>query len=187
VVLGGLGGSGTSKVDAVDVVRTWFGDGTISDADLVAHAAALRTGFNTMTSALNRNQVVLTDFVPLRGAASGTSEHGFLHSEAFVFGLAGRERLDVIYVEEEFFGTNNVLAGQNNWARILVHEMSHMCVGTVDVAAGTRKRYAWYGIKPSINFPTSAALTNAENWAFFAADCAGALSPGEKARALTVR
>jgi len=187
VVLGALGGSGASKVDAVNMVRTWFGDGAISDGDLVTQAAALRTGFSTITSALNRNQVVLTDFVPLRGSAPGTNEYGFLHSEAFVFGLAGRERLDVIYVEEEFFGSNNVLTGQNNWARILVHEMSHMCVGTVDVAAGTKKRYAWYGIKANTNFPTSAALTNAENWAFFAADCAGALSPGEKARALTAR
>jgi hypothetical protein len=187
VVLGALNGTGAAKVDAVKMVRTWFGDGTTSDTDLVTQAAALRTGFNTITSALNRNQVVLTDFVPLRGAAAGTNEYGFLHSEAFVFGLAGRERLDVIYVEEEFFGTNNVLTGQANWARILVHEMSHMVVGTVDVAAGTKKRYAWYGIAPNANFSTASALTNAENWAFFAADCAGALSPGEKARALTVR
>ena len=186
VVLGALNGAGPTKVAAVDMVRTWFGDGTISDADLLTQAAALSTGFNTITSALNRNQVVLTDFVPLRGAAPGTSEYGFLRSEAFVFGLAGRERLDVIYIEEDFFGSNNVLQGQANWARILVHEMSHMCVGTVDVPAGTRKRYAWHGIKPNPNFPTAAALTNAENWAFFAADCAGALSSGEKARALRV-
>ena len=40
----------------------------------------------------------------------------------------------------------------------------------------------WYS-RPNPDFPT-AALTNAENWAFFAADCAGALSSGEKARAL---
>lgn len=187
VVLGALNGSGLTKASALDMVRTWFGDGVVSDADLATQAALLRAGFNTITGALNRNQVVLTDFVPLRGSAPGTSEYGFLRSEAFVFGLAGRERLDVVYIEEDFFGSNNVLTGAANWARILVHEMSHMCVGTVDVSAGTQKRYAWYGIAPNVNFPTAAALTNAESWAFFAADCAGALSAGEKARALTVK
>lgn len=187
VVLGALNGSGPAKAAAVDMVRTWFGDGIVSDGDLVAQAGALRMGFNIITGAINRNQVVLTDDVPLRTAAKNTPEGGLRESEAFVFGLSTRERLDVVYVEEEFFGSQNVLTGKTNWARILVHEMSHMCVGTVDVPAGGVKRYGWYGIGPNANFPTADAITNAENWAYFAADCANALSQGEKSRALRVR
>ena len=187
VVLGALNGSGPTKAAAVDMVRTWFGDGIVSDVDLVAQAGALRMGFNIITGALNRNQVVLTDYVPLRTAKKGTREGALRESEAFVFALNNRERLDVIYVEEDFFGANNVLTGKTNWARILVHELSHMCVGTTDVPAGTTSRYGWYGIGPNANFPTAEAITNAENWAYFAADCANGLSAGEKTRALRVR
>lgn len=188
VVLGALNGAGQAKADALDLVRTWFGDGIVSDADVAALAPTLRMGFNIVTGALNRNQVVLTDFVALRTATDPLSQECELRkSEAFVFGQAGRERLDVVYIEEEFFGSNNLLRGQSNWARILVHEMTHMCVGTQDIKAGVTRRYGWYGIKPNINFPTADAIRNAENWAFFAADCAGALTGSEKAQALTVR
>lgn len=188
IVLGALNGSGQAKADALDMVRTWFGDGTVSDAAVTALGPTLRMGFNIVTGALNRNQVVLTDYVGLRTASNPQSqEYRLRKSEAFVFGLSGRERLDVIYVEDDFFGSNNVLRGQANWARILVHEMTHMCLGTVDVKTGVNTRYAWYGIKPNANFPTAEAVRNAENWAFFAADCAGALSNAEKAKALTIR
>ncbi|HEX7689813.1 MAG TPA: M35 family metallo-endopeptidase [Burkholderiaceae bacterium] len=186
VVLGALNGSGQAKADALDLLKTWFGDGIASDAQVAALAPTLRMGFNIITAALNRNQVILTDFVPIRGAAYPSDEYDFLTSEAFVFGLSGRERLDVIYVEEDFFNAGNVLKGQANWARILVHEMSHLCVGTDDMGQGAQTRYCGYGIKPNANFPMAEAIRNAENWAFFAADCAGALGAGEKARALRV-
>ena len=40
--------------------------------------------------------------------------------------------------------------------------------GTADVKPGPR--YSWYGIGPnSANFPSAKAITNADNWAFFAA------------------
>ncbi len=186
-VLGQLNGSGQGKADAMTLVRRWFAEPGTSDADVAAAGATLMRGFKTISAALNRNQVVLTDFVPLRAAPAGSDEEGFLDSEAFVFALQARERLDVVYIERDFFRPGGTVAGKGNWARILVHEMSHLVVGTTDVPAGADSRYAWYGIAPNPNFTAAKALTNADNWAFFAADCAGALSPGERAAALVVR
>ena len=186
-VLGQLQGAGQGKADAMALVRRWFAEPATADTDAAAAGATLLRGFKTIAGALNRNQVLLTDFVPLRGAATGSDEEGYLDSEAFVFPLGGRERLDVVYIERDFFRPGGTVAGKGNWSRILVHEMSHLVVGTKDVPAGADSRYAWYGIAPNPNFTAAAALTNADNWAFFAADCAGALSPGERAAALVVR
>jgi len=186
-VLGQLQGAGQGKADAVTLVRRWFGEPVTSDADIAAAGATLLQGFKSICGALNRNQVILTDFVPLRGAAPGSDEEGYLDSEAFVFAHPRRERLDVVYIERDFFRPGGTVAGKGNWSRILVHEMSHLVVGTADVEAGADARYAWYGIAPNPNFTAAEALTNADNWAFFAADCAGALSSGERTAALRVR
>ena len=98
-------------------------------------------------------------------------------SEAFVF--TQREPLDVVYVEGAFFGSGNLLKGLKNWTRILVHELSHREQKTVD------KFYAWQGIKPVVGgFPSADAIVNAESWAFFCADAAGALTDGDRQSAL---
>ena len=186
VLLGELKGSGNAKANALAMVRRWFADAAASDAEVVTAADRLLQGFKSIAAALNGHRIVLTDFAPLRGAPAGSDEHGFLNSEAFVFALPGRERLNVIYVEQEFFGNNNVLTGKANWSRILVHELSHLVVGTDDIPAGADARYAWYGIGPNANFPLADAVRNAESWAFFAADCAGVLSDGQRSRALKV-
>ena len=185
-VLGQMQGAGQAKADAMTLVRRWFAEPGNSDAEVAAAGATLLRGFKTIAGALNRNQIILTDFVPIRGAAQGSDEEGALDSEAFVFAHPHRERLDVVYIERDFFRPGGTVAGKGNWSRILVHEMSHLAVGTRDVPAGQDARYAWYGIAPNPNFPLSDAVTNADSWAFFAADCAGALSPGERAAALVV-
>jgi hypothetical protein len=48
-------------------------------------------------------------------------------------------------------------------------------------------RYAWYGIGPHAGYPGSDCIRNADNWAFFAADCAGVLTNGQRALALTIK
>ena len=184
-VLAAYGGAGVAKKAAVDMLKRWFGDENTDTNQLTTHAADLTTGFKAIQAAFNRNQIVLTDFPTLRGATAG-AEKGFRLSEAFVWGKASREKLDVIYIEDSFFGTNNTLKGKVNWTRILVHELSHSMHGTTDVKPGPR--YSWYGIGPNAaNFPSAKAITNADNWAFFAADCAGALSDTERAKALKIK
>ncbi len=68
-------------------LRTVMGVGGIE-----ASGAASLMGFNIITGALNRNQVVLTDDVPLRTAKKGTREGNLRESEAFVFGLNNRRK-----------------------------------------------------------------------------------------------
>jgi len=103
-----------------------------------------------------------------------------------------RDDLMVVHIEKAFFSNQNTLTGKVNWARILVHELSHRYAKTKDHS------YSWLGLVPrdtdalkkgndavvnvAPNFPTVRALTlsecmeNADTWAYFMADCAGALS-----------
>jgi len=184
-LLGAFNGAGTAKAAAVAMIKRWFADENTDATQLAAHVSTLTTGFKAIQAAFNRNQIVLTDFPTLRGASAGPTKK-FRMSEAFVWGKAHRETLDVIYIEDGFFGTNNTMKGKTNWARILVHELSHSMQGTADVEPGPR--YSWYGIAPNAaNFSSANAITNADSWAFFAADCAGVLTETERAKALTVK
>jgi hypothetical protein len=165
------------------LVRRWFAEPDASEAVLDRLIAALARGFKDIVASLNRGRFVITDWVPLRTASTGY-ETDFLRTEAFAF-RARSEGMDVVYVEGAFFDdvAGNVLRGQANWTRILVHELSHLVCGTHDVNDG-QSRYAWSGIGPHAGYPSAETIRNADNWAFFAADCAGALTPGQRETAL---
>ena len=176
------GGAGAEREHARALVRRWFTEPDASEAVLVKLVGTLARGFKDIVASLNRGRFVITDWVPLRGARGQEAE--FLRAEAFAF-RARSEGMDVVYVEGAFFDdlAGNVLRGQANWTRILVHELSHLVCGTHDVNDG-QARYAWSGIGPHAGYPSGATIRNADNWAFFAADCAGALTPGQRETAL---
>jgi hypothetical protein len=165
------------------LVRRWFAEPGAAEAVVDRLVATLARGFKDIVAALNRGRFVITDWVPLRAASTGL-EAEFLRTEAFAF-RSRSEGMDVVYVEGAFFDdvAGNVLRGQANWTRILVHELSHLVCGTHDVNDG-QSRYAWAGIGPHAGYPSGAAIRNADNWAFFAADCAGALTAGQRGTAL---
>jgi hypothetical protein len=176
-------GDSSKKKAGLELVKRWFADEDTTDTDLEGYVGTLQSGFKAIESTLKGKRLIFTDFPTLRNATN-PAEQGFLNSEAFVWPKGGREKLDVVYVESAFFGTNNVLTGQANWTRIVIHELSHLVVGTKDIQPGPR--YAWYGILPyKGGFTAAQAMDNAESWAFFSADCAGALSDSERNRALT--
>lgn len=87
----------------------------------------------------------------------------------------------MIYIEEGFFSRMLATSFQNDarhWARIMVHEMTHREATTVD------KRYGWAEIAPSTGkIPPADAMGNADNWAIFVADAAGAMTATDIARA----
>ncbi|MBC7665778.1 MAG: hypothetical protein H7276_18650, partial [Caulobacter sp.] len=176
-------GRALAQADARAMVRRWFVGAGASDASVDRLVATLTRGFKDIVASLNRGRFVITDWVPFR-AASSAVEAEFLRTEAFAF-RARSEGMDVVYVEGAFFKDlpGNVLRGQANWTRILVHELSHLVCGTHDVNDG-QSRYAWAGIGPHAGYPSGDALRNADNWAFFAADCAGALTAGQRETAL---
>jgi hypothetical protein len=177
-------GGGKSQ-KAFDKVKRWFAHPGASDADVNGYIATLSAGFKKMVSMLGKGQFILTDWAPLRGATA-EAEVSFLNSEAFTFASNG-EGLDVVYIEQSFFTDHpgNVLKGQKNWTRIVVHELTHIAAGTQDVVNG-KSRYAWYGIGPHSGYPGSQCILNADNWAFFAGDCAGALVKSERDVALKI-
>jgi len=176
-------GAQAPHADARALVRRWFAEPEAGEGAVDKLVATLTRGFKDIVASLNRGRFVITDWVPIR-AASSALEAEFLRTEAFAF-RARSEGMDVVYVESAFFNdlAGNVLHGQANWTRILVHELSHLVCGTHDVNDG-QSRYAWSGIGPHAGYPSSAAIRNADNWAFFAADCAGALTAGQRATAL---
>ena len=177
--------AGASEVrgQARALVQRWFVEPGADEAETDRVVALLARGFKDIVAALNRGRFVVTDWVPFRGAVDGV-ESEFLRTEAFAF-RARSEGMDVVYVESAFFRelAGNVLRGQANWTRILVHELSHLVCGTHDVNDG-QHRYAWSGIGPHAGYPSAHAARNADNWAFFAADCAGALTAGQRETAL---
>jgi hypothetical protein len=160
---------GVSGADGGTFVRRWFCDSTSNDDQVKDFAKRLSDGFKKIAAAANSGRLVFTDHPAYRGTA-------FERSEAFVTNGAKRDKFGVVYIESAFFGDRNVLKGLLNWTRIVVHELSHYEVGTADVPG----HYGWQGIKPGTGFTPAQAITNAENWAFFAADVAGALTEGKR-------
>ncbi|MEN9868186.1 MAG: hypothetical protein RL748_3776 [Pseudomonadota bacterium] len=95
------------------------------------------------------------------------------------------DSLDVIYIGRGFFEKNNdILQGPKYWARVILHELSHLLCRTDDLCCGDITRYANRGIFPHEGFPARAAIKNADSWAMFGADCAMALTASERRQAL---
>ncbi|MEN8179019.1 MAG: M35 family metallo-endopeptidase [Pseudomonadota bacterium] len=161
-------GVGAEKAETL--VKRWFADESQDDADITTIKGALRLGFQKIAVAATSGKMIFTDNPFHRGTE-------YEESEAYVW----YDRLNVVYIEKDFFGNQNLLTGPTNWARIIVHELSHSQLDTDDV------RYAWHAssISPKAgSFSTADALNNADSWAYFAADANGALSQKNRNDAL---
>jgi hypothetical protein len=181
---GGAGpGMLAGRSQARAMVRRWFAEEGAPERVVDTLVSTLARGFKDIVAMLNRGHFVITDWVPFRDASSA-DESDFLASEAFTF-RGGGEGMDVVYVERAFFDevAGSVLRGPANWTRILVHELSHLVCGTHDLTVGL-PRYAWNGIGPHAGYGNGETIRNADNWAFFAADCGAALTPGQRDTAL---
>lgn len=158
------------------IVKRWFAANDTSDADVNTVIATLLAGFKKIATALNQNMVIITDMPMYRTDATKT------YTEAFVLSRGGKfERPRAIYVEKALFENYDISVlhdMKKNWARVLVHECTHTEVSTQD------KGYAYKGIKPGTKITAANAAVNADSWAFFAADCGGALTDGDRTRAL---
>jgi hypothetical protein len=149
------------------LIRRWFADQASTDESMSKAAGLLNSGLKKVASRLQSGCLIYTDSVSERGTQENAG------TEAFVWG----DKLDVVYVEDEFFGIRNSLTGLVNWTRIVVHELTHREVKTKDHA------YEHQAINPTILTETK-AIENADSWAWFCADCAGALTKGNVTNAL---
>lgn len=164
----------SSKTDpaAMAKVKRWFDDGSSTASELELTIANVLAGFKKMTSTMNGCNFVITDMPKDRSNPAKEL------IEAYVFTL--KETPKTVYIEKAFFENYDVSVlhdVKKNWARIIVHEVSHIDASTED------KSYAWQGIGVGTSLTPAKAAVNADTWAFFAADCAGALTSGDITRA----
>lgn len=167
------------------MVKLYFADPSTTEAQLDGFITTLIDGFKKMVATLNKGRFIVTDYVPLR-ASTDPDAASFRNANAFTF-RSNAEGMDVVYIESGFFKDSStaIFQGQKHWNRIIVHELTHLCAGTQDVKKG-HVRYAHSGIGPHAGFLGSDAVKNADSWACFAAECAGAMTDGERTRALKI-
>lgn len=176
------------------LLRRWFVPATHANADAAAadFANTLRRGLLKIAIGLKIGDLILLDDPAQRGTDSTWEQ-----SEAYTF---TRNDIHAVWVEPGFWGNGNTLTGATNWARIIVHELSHNYCQTADHS------YSWQGLLPResdvfrrVNnarvalqpgFAAVRTLTldqcqnNADSWAFFCADAAGALTDRDRIAAL---
>ena len=180
------------------VLKRWFIPSTLAnpDAAIASFAPTLRRGLLKIASGLKAGELIVLDDPAQRSDTS--PQH--LNTEAYTFPAGD---IHAVWVEPGFWGAGNTLTGATNWARIMVHELSHNYCQTADHS------YSWQGLLPResdvfrrVNNARVAmqpgflavrtltldqCLTNADSWAFFCADAAGALTDADRIRALGCR
>lgn len=170
-----LAGESTTPASRA-IIDRWFSALDTPAEDVQKTIATLLAGFKKIATALNQNLIIITDMPMYRGDATKTTV------EAFVRRQDGKhERPRTVYIEKALFENYDVSVlndMKKNWARVLVHECTHTECQTQD------KGYAYKGIGPGTRLTAANAAINADSWAFFAADCGGALTDGERLRAL---
>ncbi len=167
--------SANSDAKAMDKVKRWFADGSTSASTLTTTITALQAGFKKMASSMNGNLIVITDMPHGRGDPANEL------TEAYMLSIGAKaESPRTVYIEQALFENYDVSVlhdMKKNWTRVLVHEVAHIDARVDD------HRYAFLGIGVGANLSDAQAVDNADSWAFFAADCAGALTDGEILRA----
>lgn len=176
------------------MLKRWFVPATHGDIDgaIAAFAPALRRGLLKIAIGLKVGDLIVLDDPGQRGTGSSWED-----SEAYTF---RRNDIRAVWVEPGFWGNGNTLSGATNWARIIVHELTHNYCQTEDHS------YSWQGLLPResdvfrrVNNARVAVQpgfravrtltmdqcqTNADTWAFFCADAAGALTDRDRIAAL---
>lgn len=176
------------------LLRRWFVPASHPDVDaaIAAFATPLRRGLLKIAIGLKVGDLIVLDDPAQRGTGNSWEQ-----SEAYTF---TQHDIHAVWVEPGFWGNGNTLTGATNWARIIVHELTHNYCQTADHS------YSWQGLLPRdsdvfrrVNnarvalqpgFAPVRTLTmaqcqaNADSWAFFCADAAGALSEHDRAAAL---
>ena len=176
------------------LLRRWFIPATHADVDgaIASFATTLRRGLLKIAIGLKIGDLIVLDDPAQRGSGNSWEQ-----SEAYTF---TSHDIHAVWVEPGFWGNGNTLTGATNWARIIVHELTHNYCQTADHS------YSWQGLLPRdsdvfrrVNnarvaqqpgFAAVRTLTmaqcqnNADSWAFFCADAAGALTDGDRIAAL---
>ena len=168
-------GSDSVNEQTNSLIDDWFGDGSTTGTEIKAAATKLQQGFNSVAQRCTSNKLIFSD-EPNDRKGGGWKDWAFVYNS---------ERLDVIYLQGAFLKAGN---SGKTWmcALTIVHELTHMALNTEDfqydtsgLKPGKDRRSSE---KPGQKFNHATAMKNADSWAYFAADLAGALSKGDKQR-----
>lgn len=165
-----------AKTDAAAMtkVKRWFASSSTPAATIEKTIQSVHAGFKKIANSLNGNRIVITDMPQQRG------DPGQEYTEAFMLSIGAKSEMPrTIYIEQALFGNFDISVlhdMKKNWARVILHEVTHIDGRTED------KSYAHSGIGVGTDITADEAAVNADSWAFFAADCAGALTAGDIAR-----
>lgn len=167
----------TDGARGLRLLKRWFADEDTTVEQLRNFAdTALKPGLKKIAPKMSGGSLVVTDFVPIR-ASEDAGDKKTAASNAFV---TTADSMDVIYIEKPFFthsASSVFQKDERHWARIMVHEMTHREAATKD------HRYGWKGIKPAKGvFSSADAMENADSWALFVANAAGAMSKTDISR-----
>jgi hypothetical protein len=149
------------------VVKRWFCDDGADTKAVEKAARTLMSGFKKISAVLNSNKLVLSDD-PIDRAGGGWKDFAFVYKS---------EKLSVIYIQD---ATLKAAHGSKLWlaALTIVHELSHREINTDD------HRYDSDGkLGPGAGagaLSAAKAISNADNWGYFAADLNGALTDGTR-------
>jgi hypothetical protein len=155
--------------DTREIVRRWFHTPHTSDDRVKQTARTLLDGFKKIAAVCNSTSVIFSDN-PLHRRRD---ENGQLWFASVV----STDKMPVIYIHPGFLP----LARKNVFGRFpkmwlaaltVIHELSHKLVRTHDL------QYDYDGIKPGASITPATSIKNADSWAYFAADLAGALPEG---------
>lgn len=167
--------SARSDAKSMVKIKRWFASSTTPPAELTTTIRTVLAGFKKMANTLNGNMVVITDLPQKRDDPKQE------YTEAFMYSIgAVSESPRTIYIEQALFHNFDISVlhdMKKNWTRVIVHECSHIDARTAD------KAYAHGGIGVGTHITSAEAAVNADTWAFFAADCGGALTDGDIVRA----
>jgi hypothetical protein len=165
------------KSKGLRLLKRWFADEDATDEQMRNFAATLKAGLKKIATKMSAGSLIVTDFTPIRHSADA-DDVGFAAANAFVWA----DKRDIVYIEKGFFTKDASAVFQKDsrhWARVMVHEMAHREGKTDDV------RYGWKGVRPvKGTFSSAQAMSNADSWALFVADAAGAMTKTDLARAL---
>ncbi|MES9884673.1 MAG: M35 family metallo-endopeptidase [Sedimenticola sp.] len=168
ILLGRASAGKKADADALKMVKRWFADDTTSENDLNQIISKLKSGITKIRNVCNSNQLIFSDDPVDR------STQNRLWSTTYA--LVRTETLSVIYIEKVLMGRSGT---RQEWAITVVHELSHREMQTKD------HFYSESGLKPdSGTFPSAKTIDNADNVAFFVADCSGQLTDGKKTAVL---
>lgn len=145
-----------------DRVERWFGAPGIADTILGLVIDELQRGFRQMRDRISENQITFSDH-PLDRAADTTM--------AFV---VPREPFRAVYIKPHFFTVGQTQFSNHVYRAVtLLHELSHRVLDTED------HRYDFQQLAFNGTFNFLQAISNADSWAYYGADCSNHMNAGQ--------